>query len=65
MILGYSKAGDALFREGVLKGNQRKDMLLEFTCPRQWQVQEALHYNNYTADEAKYLLDGVDPATCQ
>lgn len=60
VILGYSDAGDALYREGVTHGNQKKDLLLEFTCPHQWQVREALHYNNFTADQEAYLLNGVD-----
>lgn len=94
VILGYSDTGDALYREGVSNEDQKKDMLLEFTCPHQWQVREALHYNNHVAEKdildyhkknakvdgkksnpvnatkewediEKYLLDGVDPATCK
>jgi len=62
LILGYSDVGYPLFRKGISKGNQKKDILLEFTCPNRWSVYEAVNYNGLTQDDFDMMI--VDPETC-
>lgn len=62
LILGYSAAGNRLFRDGISKGNQMKDIKMTFRCPNRWSAAEAMEYDALKDDDFRMQI--VDPKTC-
>ena len=63
IVLGSSTTNEPIVREGVKPSNQRHDILLTYTCPGMWIVNESEEPTIIPSNEEKYML--VDPQTCE
>lgn len=62
LILGTSDGADEIHRLTEEKSNERKDLLVKFRCPSTFMIQEGLHVDAISEQQAHELT--VDPKTC-